>query len=106
MNTQFRIKSLSFAVKSILIYGGITHVAWALDQENILNTSELPTITVTAIANDKTEGSGSYKANKSKSSSKLNFYKSRRSMDMNLTANSPQNSSKAFYSINIIFSQI
>ena len=67
MNTQFRIKSLSFAVKSILIYGGITHVAWALDQENILNTSELPTITVTAIANDKTEGSGSYKANKSKS---------------------------------------
>ena len=73
MNTQFRIKSLSFAVKSILIYGGITHVAWALDQENILNTSELPTITVTAIANDKTEGSGSYKANKSKSSSKLNL---------------------------------
>lgn len=73
MNSQFRMKSISFAVQTILIYGGVTHFAWAVEQDDISDTAKLPTITVKATADDKTEGSGSYKANKSKSSSKLNL---------------------------------
>lgn len=73
MNSKFRMKSLSFAVQTILIYGGVTHFAWAIEQDSISDTATLPTITMKATADDKTEGSGSYKANNSKSSSKLNL---------------------------------
>lgn len=73
MNAQFRIKTLSFAIQSVLLYGGAIHFAWATDQSNHIDTATLPTLTMKAIADNKTEGTGSYKANNSRSSSKLNL---------------------------------
>ncbi|MBV7307160.1 TonB-dependent siderophore receptor [Acinetobacter sp. CWB-G5] len=73
MTSQFRIKALSLAVQSILIYGGITHFAWAVEQDQIADTATLATITSKATVSDKTEGTGSFKANTSKSSSKLDL---------------------------------
>lgn len=73
MTSQFRIKALSLAVQSILIYGAITHFAWAVEQDQIADTATLATITSKATVSDKTEGTGSFKANKSKSSSKLDL---------------------------------
>ena len=72
MTSQFRIKTLSLAVQSILVYGAITHFAWATEQ-NQADTATLATITSKATVSDKTEGTGSFKANKSKSSSKLDL---------------------------------
>ncbi|TCM66982.1 outer membrane receptor for ferric coprogen and ferric-rhodotorulic acid [Acinetobacter calcoaceticus] len=72
MNIHFRIKALSMAIQATLITGGATHIAWAADTASG-DAVALPTITVTAQADDKTEGSGSFKANASKSSSKLNL---------------------------------
>ena len=73
MNSQFRIKTLSFAVQSILIYGGVMHFAWATEQDQVTDTATLATISSKATISDQTEGTGSFKANKSKSSSKLNL---------------------------------
>ncbi|OTG58743.1 TonB-dependent siderophore receptor [Acinetobacter sp. ANC 4204] len=73
MNSQFRIKTLSFAVQSILIYGGVMHFAWAIEQDQVTDTATLATISSKATISDQTEGTGSFKANKSKSSSKLNL---------------------------------
>lgn len=73
MTSQFRIKTLSLAVQSILVYGAITHFAWATEQNQIADTATLATITSKATVSDKTEGTGSFKANKSKSSSKLDL---------------------------------
>lgn len=73
MNSQFRIKTLSFAVQSILIYGGVMHFAWATEQDQVTGTATLATISSKATISDQTEGTGSFKANKSKSSSKLNL---------------------------------
>ncbi|MFH7807119.1 TonB-dependent siderophore receptor [Acinetobacter sp. BSP-153] len=73
MNSQFRIKTLSFAVQSILIYGGVMHFAWATEQDQVTDTATLATISSKATITDQTEGTGSFKANKSKSSSKLNL---------------------------------
>lgn len=73
MNSQFRIKTLSFTVQSILIYGGVMHFAWATEQDQVTDTATLATISSKATISDQTEGTGSFKANKSKSSSKLNL---------------------------------
>lgn len=73
MNSQFRIKTLSFAVQSILIYGGVMHFAWAIEQDQVTDTATLATISSKATISDQTEGTGSFKANESKSSSKLNL---------------------------------
>ncbi|RSZ27305.1 TonB-dependent siderophore receptor [Acinetobacter bereziniae] len=72
MDKQFRQTALNIAIKSFLICGAISHTAFAQEQPSNTDLSVLPTITVKADTQDeKTEGSGSYKANSSRSSSKL-----------------------------------
>lgn len=67
--------ALNIAIKSILFCSAISHSAFAQEQKsNEADASVLPTITVKADAQDeKTEGSGSFKAKSSRSSSKLNL---------------------------------
>ncbi|MDR0235342.1 TonB-dependent siderophore receptor [Acinetobacter sp.] len=72
MDKQLRQTALNIAIKSFLICGAISHTAFAQEQPSNTDLSVLPTITVKADTQDeKTEGSGSYKANSSRSSSKL-----------------------------------
>ncbi|OTG85263.1 TonB-dependent siderophore receptor [Acinetobacter sp. ANC 4558] len=73
MNRYFRFKNLSLGIQLILIYGGGSALVWADEQSHDTSPIALKTITVTATKSDKTEGTGSYKANKSKSASKLNL---------------------------------
>jgi len=49
------------------------HFAWATEQDQVTDTATLATISSKATISDQTEGTGSFKANKSKSSSKLNL---------------------------------
>lgn len=73
MTDQLKRTALNTAIKSILIFGAMSHTAFA-QKENAIETNStvLPTITFTAEANDeKTEGSKSYKAKSSRTSSKL-----------------------------------
>ena len=73
MTDQLKRTALNTAIKSILIFGAMSHTAFAQKNNAIeANSTVLPTITFTAEANDeKTEGSKSYKAKSSRTSSKL-----------------------------------
>jgi len=72
MDSQIRKTALNIAIKSILVWGVLSNSALA--QEQLLakeSSSILPTIKVTAEEDEKTEGNKSFKANSSRSSSKL-----------------------------------
>ena len=66
MNNQLKQSALNIAIKSILIFGAFSHHAWAQEQ----GASVLPTIKVAA-EDEKTEGSESFQAKSSRTSSKL-----------------------------------
>ena len=72
MDSQIRKTALNIAIKSILVWGVLSNSALA--EEQLLakeSSSILPTIKVTAEEDEKTEGNKSFKANSSRSSSKL-----------------------------------
>lgn len=73
MTDQLKRTALNTAIKSILIFGAMSHTAFAQKDNAIeTNSTVLQMITFTAEANDeKTEGSKSYKAKSSRTSSKL-----------------------------------
>ena len=72
MNRILKLNTLSLAVKTVLIFSGINQVAYA-QEDAAENTINLPTIIVKATSGDQSEGTGSFKAKASRSSSKLNL---------------------------------
>lgn len=72
MNRIVKLNTLSLAVKTILIFSGINQLVYA-EEDTVEKITELPTIVISAISDDQTEGTGYFKANASKSSSKLNL---------------------------------